>query len=34
MEAQQGFSFKPQTMTFVAYEAVCQNVVDLNHGYV
>ncbi|WP_347985759.1 RES domain-containing protein [Methylomonas sp. AM2-LC] len=32
MEAQQGFSFKPQPMTLVAYEAICKDIVDLNDG--
>jgi RES domain-containing protein len=30
MEAQQGFPFKPQPMTLVAYEAICKDIVDLN----
>jgi RES domain-containing protein len=30
MEAQQGFPFKAQPMTLVAYEADCINIVDLN----
>ena len=30
MEAQQGFPFKPQPMTLVAYEVDCTNIVDLN----
>jgi RES domain-containing protein len=29
MEAQQGFPFKPQPMTLVAYQASCTDVVDL-----
>lgn len=32
MEAQQGFPFKPQPMTLVAYEVVCKDIVDLNDG--
>jgi RES domain-containing protein len=32
MEAQQGFPFKPQPMTLVAYEVSCADVVDLNDG--
>jgi RES domain-containing protein len=30
MEAQQGFPFKPQPMTIVAYEVDCTNIADLN----
>lgn len=30
MEAQQGFPFKAQPMTIVAYEVDCANIVDLN----
>ncbi len=30
MEAQQGFPFKAQPMTMVAYEVDCENIVDLN----
>ena len=30
MEAQQGFPFKPQPMTLVAYQVDCDNIVDLN----
>lgn len=30
MEAQQGFPFKPQPMTLVAYEVDCANIADLN----
>ncbi len=30
MEAQQGFPFKAQPMTLVAYEVDCTNIVDLN----
>jgi len=30
MEAQQGFPFKPQPMTLVAYEIDCAKIVDLN----
>lgn len=30
MEAQQGFPFKPQPMTLVAYQIDCQHIVDLN----
>lgn len=30
MEAQQGFPFKPQPMTLVAYAVNCANIVDLN----
>ncbi|MGD0961688.1 MAG: RES domain-containing protein [Methylomonas sp.] len=30
MEAQQGFPFKPQPMTLVAYEVECTDITDLN----
>jgi RES domain-containing protein len=31
MEAQQGFPFKPQPMTLVAYQVECTDLVDLTH---
>lgn len=31
MEAQQGFPFKPQPMTLVAYRVDCQKIVDLDN---
>jgi RES domain-containing protein len=31
MEAQQGFPFKPQPMTLVAYQIDCQHIADLNN---
>lgn len=31
MEAQQGFPFKPQSMTLVAYQVDCADLVDLTH---
>jgi RES domain-containing protein len=34
MEAQQGFPFKPQPMTLVAYQVDCVNVADLNDAKV
>ena len=30
MEAQQGFPFKPQPMTLVAYQVDCADIADLN----
>ena len=30
MEAQQGFPFKPQPMTLVAYQVDCHDIIDLN----
>lgn len=32
MEAQQGFPFKPQPMTLVAYEVICEGIADLYDG--
>jgi RES domain-containing protein len=32
MEAQQGFPFKPQPMTLVAYQVDCDNIADLNNS--
>lgn len=34
MEAQQGFPFKPQPMTLVAYQVDCDNIADLNNSEV
>ena len=34
MEAQQGFPFKPQPMTLVAYQVDCADVADLNDAKV
>ena len=34
MEAQQGFPFKPQPMTLVAYQVDCKDIIDLNDEHV